>query len=268
MRATSNLARLDASKTRLSVHVHDGTLEGMRTILARANPDLVFHVASRFVSQHQPGDVEPLIESNVMFAVQIAEAMSLHGVRNLINIGTSWQNYEDKDYSPVCLYAATKQATEALLQFYTETGRLRVITLRLFDTYGPGDTRPKLLNLLRRIADSGESLDMSPGGQLQDMVYIDDVLDAFELAANRLRSGDAAPSEVFAVSSGHPVPLKEVVSSFAAAYGKPVAIRWGGRPYREREVMVPWSRGVPVPGWQPKVSLADGLKRIVRDQHV
>lgn len=34
------------------------------------------------------------------------------------------------------------------------------------------------------------------------------------------------------------------------------------RPYRKREVMVPWNKGENVPGWSPKVSLEEGIKQI------
>lgn len=262
MRPTTDLKLLEDVRGQLDVQVHDGTTQGMIDLVARVKPDLAYHVASRFVSQHVSADVEPLVLSNVLFGAQLAEALAVQKVPHLVNIGTSWQNYEDREYSPVCLYAATKQAMEAMLQFYVETGRLRVTTLRLFDTYGPGDPRPKLLSLLRRIADTGATLDMSPGGQLQDIVFIDDVVDALLLAGDRMRKGPgAAAMQVFAVSSGKPVPLKELVAAFADAYGRPVSIRWGGKPYREREVMVPWSLGTPVPGWSPRVSLEEGLRR-------
>jgi hypothetical protein len=36
-------------------------------------------------------------------------------------------------------------------------------------------------------------------------------------------------------------------------------INFGGRPYREREVMIPWQNGKVVPGWKPYVSLEAGL---------
>ena len=64
------------------------------------------------------------------------------GVKILVNTGTSWQHYENKDYSPVNLYAATKQSFEAILQYYVEVASLKAITLKLFETYGLDDPRP------------------------------------------------------------------------------------------------------------------------------
>lgn len=248
--------------TQITNHVHDGSTEGMVRCIAEAKPDVVFHLASLFLSQHVTKDVEPLIVSNVLFGNQLLEAMKVNEVRYLINTGTSWQHYNNEKYNPVCLYAATKQAFEALLQYYVESGSIKVTTLELFDTYGPDDPRPKLLHLLEKIAISGEALAMSPGEQMLDIVYIDDVIEAFLLAAKRLQSADSAIEEKYAVSSGKPVTLKDVVASFEEVTGKKLSIQWGGRPYREREVMLPWSLGNKLPGWVAEVSFEEGLRRM------
>jgi nucleoside-diphosphate-sugar epimerase len=187
--------------------------------------------------------------------------MMVNGVTLLVNTGTSWQHYASMEYNPVCLYAALKQATEAILRFYVESYNLRVITLKLFDTYGPGDNRPKLLNLLRRTALSGDTLDMSPGEQLIDLVYIDDVIDAFVIASERLQRGAVSVMEEYAVSSCSPLSLREIADEYSRASGYALNIKWGGRDYRTREVMRPWSGHKRLPCWQPKIDLVTGIMR-------
>ncbi len=268
VRPGSDISNLEEVRRDLEVVEHDGTTDGMLAIVEACWPDLAFHVASLVVAEHKPEDVEPLVTSNLLFPSQLAEAMAGlgagvgKGTGSLVNVGTSWQHFENRDYSPVCLYAATKQAFEALLQFYVETGRLQVITMKLFDTYGPDDPRPKLFSLLRRLAGSGEKLAMSPGEQLQDLVYVDDVTEALVMAGQRLRQGQVAGGgEVYAVSSGAPIALKDLVARFAEVAGQSLEIEWGGRPYRPREVMVPWSRGACLPGWRPRIGLEEGIGR-------
>lgn len=262
VRAGSNLDALANVEEQASLHIHDGSTEGLMRIMEGVKPDVVFHLASLFLAQHTPKDVAPLIESNITFATQLVEAMAQNKIRNLVNTGTSWQHFENKSYSPVCLYAATKQAFEALLQYYIEARSIKAITLELFDTYGPHDPRPKLLHLLGKIAASGEILAMSPGEQILDLVYIDDVIDAYMLSAERLLGTEGEVQEHYAVSSGQPLSLKDVVARFEKVTGKKLSIQWGGRPYREREVMSPWSLGKQLPGWTAKISLEEGLRRI------
>lgn len=255
LRASSSA---DGLPPQARVHRHDGGTLQLIDLMRAAAPQAVFHLASLFLAAHQPEDVERLISANLLFSTQLVEAMSACGVRQLVNTGTSWEHYQDQAYNPVCLYAATKAAFTALLRYYVEARALRVVTLKLFDTYGAGDPRPKALNLLKRVANEGVSLGMSPGEQLVDLVYIDDVLDAFMLAYEQMATQPAAMEE-YGVSSGAPLPLKELAALYARVSGKPLAIEWGGRPYREREVMLPWHSYRGVPGWRPKVGLAQGL---------
>lgn len=238
-------------------HSWDGSTAGACEAVAAARPDVVFHLASLFIAEHVAQDVEPLIAANVLAGVQIAEAALRCGCRSLVNTGTSWQYGGAGGYEPVCLYAATKQAFEDLLAYYVAAERFHVVTLRLYDTYGRSDPRPKLFAALQRCAASGVTLALSPGDQLLDLVHVDDVVRAFALAGERALGGDAA-LESFDVSSGRHVSLREVVALYTEAVGRPVPVAWGGRDYRRREVMVP-PPGRGLPGFTPAVSLEEGL---------
>jgi nucleoside-diphosphate-sugar epimerase len=257
-----------SAKRHISFHRHDGTTEGLAAILQNVRPDLVIHLASFFVPEHRAEDVAPLIASNLLFTAQLADAMVGAGVTRFLNTGTSWQHYQDRSYSPVSLYAATKQAAEALLQFYVEARGLRVLTLKLFNTYGSGDRRQKLFVLLKQAAETGVPLAMSPGEQRLDLVHIDDVVTAFLIASERLMRADAPAMESFAVCSRAALSLREVVANFERATGKHPPIRWGDRAYRSREVMSPWAGGEQLPGWSAKVSLFEGIRKMVESGDV
>lgn len=243
-------------------HVHEGSTEQLVRIVEKASPDVVFHLASLFLASHTVDDVARLVTSNVLFGCQLLEAMDANGVSRLVNTGTAWQHYDDKEYSPVCLYAATKQAFEALIQYYVEAKQLSCISLQLGDTYGPDDTRKKILPLLMKAVDRGDSLDMSPGEQYLDLVHVDDVIAAYLVAADRLLGGAEKGHQSYKVSSDSAVRLKELVRIVSAVIGKEARINWGSRPYRSREVMVPWRGGVPLPGWKSTVTLEEGVRQL------
>lgn len=243
-------------------HTHDGTTEGMIRLLSEARPHVVFHLASLFLAQHESKDINSLVLSNVLFGSQLLEAMRVNNVSNIVNTGTSWQHYNNEDYNPVCLYAATKQAFEDILAYYTEATSIKAVTLQLFDTYGPDDPRPKLFHLLAKTAKSKEALAMSPGEQLIDLVYIDDVIDAYLCAANLLSTLPAG-HQVYAVSSGKPLPLRELVSIYEHVSGLKLHIDWGKRTYRPREVMLTWNKGKIMPGWHPTIGLHEGIRKSI-----
>jgi nucleoside-diphosphate-sugar epimerase len=262
VRPQSDLLLLRAFRDSVSIHEHDGSTERMFAIMQAAKPSVVFHLASMFTAEHKAADIAPMIHSNVLFGTQLLESMVANGVSHLVNTGTSWQHFENKTYSPVCLYAATKQAYEMIVSYYTEALALKVITLKLFDTYGPDDPRPKLFSALRTMATGKKPMPFSPGEQLIDLVYIDDVVHAYLLAAERLQAGQVTQREEYAVSSGNPVRLRELVQCYERVTGVTLPIEWGKRAYRHREVMVPWNQGRWLPGWQPQIKLEEGIRMI------
>ncbi len=263
-RPGTDLELLGDRQGRIVVHSHSGSTQNMIEIVKDARPDVIVHLASLFVGEHKSTDLEELIKSNVLLSTQIVEAMSLNHVRQLINVGTSWQHYEDADYKPVNLYAASKQAFRSLLSFYVETCDLRVINLELFDTFGPNDRRDKLFNLLDRLRTTGETISMSPGYQKINLVHIDDVCDAFILALKRLRLDLVKGSETYSVCSDNSIDLRELVRVYESEANVKLNVKWGGRSYRAREVMRPWSRGVNLPGWAPRISLEKGIKMLLQ----
>jgi nucleoside-diphosphate-sugar epimerase len=263
VRNESNLDVLEGAVSHVTVHRHDGTTETMCRILKETKPTLVFHLASLFLSEHAPADVSRLLQSNILFGTQLAEAMTAAGVKLLVNTGTSWQHYQDRSYDPVNLYAATKQAFESVIEFYVQARGTRVITLKLFDTYGPKDRRRKLFSLLADAASKQQTLDMSPGEQNLDLVFIDDVVDGFCVAARLLLDGQVIGNRSYALSSLKPVRLKEVVAIYERVAGVTVPVRWGGRPYRAREVMHSWKTSEVLPGWTARFGLEEGIRRML-----
>lgn len=236
------------------MHTHDGSTGQLLSILREANPDIVFHVASLVLAEHTPESVEDLIHSNVLFSTQLAEALVRGGCKRLVNTGTSWQHYQTNDYRPVNLYAATKQAFEDILVYYHDAHDLSVVTLKLFDTYGPGDRRSKLIDILVQAAMSGEPLNMSPGEQIVDLTHVEDVAMAFLTAAGLLGESSEPLYESFFVC-GERYSIRELVKVVERATGRVVDVSFGGRVYRSREVMVPAPAGDELPGWHRAESI-------------
>lgn len=238
-----------------------GTAVALRDLLAPVAPSVCFHLATYFVAQHGKGDVEPLVESNVAFGTRVADALAGPAAPVFVNTGTAWQHAGGAAYQPASLYAATKQAFQDILRHYATSGGLRVVNLKLFDTYGPTDTRPKLVHLLLRAAQERTTLEMSPGEQLIDLLHVEDAVEAF------LASWRAAPSAgeaTFAAASGSARTLREVVALVGQVTGRELDVRFGARPYRAIEMFEPWDAGPRPPGWAPRTDLADGLAELWR----
>jgi nucleoside-diphosphate-sugar epimerase len=275
-------ARLDRVPDLVDVvtfHTVEAHAEQVAAVVADIGPDVTFHLATHFVAEHRPADIDALVESNIAAPTRLADALASGGRGvTFVNAGTAWQHVEGEPYRPKNLYAATKQAFDDVLRHYTERRQLRAVTLNLYDTYGPRDHRGKLLSALVGALRSGEPLAMGSGEQLVDFVHVDDAAIAFLHAADVARDPDDGTVPTFAISSGAissgaissgaissggPCRVRDVVELLGEVAGHPVPVRWGARPDRPGDMVTPWYAGAPLPGWRPTIGLREGLAALV-----
>jgi len=205
-----------------------------------------------------------MIEANIKFGTIILDCAVQTNIKWFINTGTFWQHYNNSDYSPVNLYAATKQAFEGIIKYYSENKMIDVKTLKLCDTYGPDDTRPKVFNLWKKYADTGEVLNMSAGEQLIDILHVDDIVDGFYILSILLNEKSILikNDDCFVLKANKRYTLKQLSEIFEESINKKINIEWGKLPYRKREVMEPYEKGIILPNWEQKIDLLDGIRTL------
>jgi len=271
VRPDARLDRIPDLVDTVVFHVDDGTTERLARAVRDAAPEASFHLATNFVAEHRADQVGALVADNVGFPARLADALADAGATSLVNVGTAWQHVDGAPYRPKNLYAATKQAFEVVLQYYTDRDLLRVVTVNVYDSYGPLDHRGKLLSHLVRSLRTGEALDMGSGVQLIDLVHVDDIAAALVGAADLLSDRSTADRSTtggvaqYAVSSGQPRTLRELVATLSSVAGTDVPVRWGARTDRAGDMTRPWTAGPPPPGWTPSVSLEAGLAALLAE---
>lgn len=251
-------------KQKINTFVYRDSPGKLNPFLEKEKFDGVIHLASLFLAQHKTEDIKGLVDSNILFGTILLEAAVKNNISWFINTGTFWQHYQNKNYAPVNLYAATKQAFENIAKYYIETSQINFVTIKLNDTFGPGDTRPKIFTLWKKISETGQQLDMSKGEQIIDISFIDNVIDGY-IQLIRLVSSDKnrkLSGKSFAISSNERMTLRKLAKTYEQATKKKLNINWGKRPYRPREVMIPWSKGKKIPGWRQNATLKEGIKNI------
>jgi nucleoside-diphosphate-sugar epimerase len=262
VRKNSDISKIDE---KAKVFRYDEKIDSLIEFFKTQHFDGLVHLASLFLVQHKTSDINQLLLSNIQFGTQLLEASKTSDVKWFINTGTFWQNYQNEDYNPVNLYAATKEAFETIAKYYTQTSNLIFTTIKLNDTFGKNDTRNKIFNLWAKIAKTGEVLEMSEGEQIIDISYIKDVVNAYEILIQHLNSNKAESfaNKHFVVTNTQKMSLKELSQLFEKVTNKKLNIKWGGRPYRQREVMIPWNKGETVPLWEQKFTLEEAIKRTI-----
>lgn len=237
-------------------------IEALAQYLTDHTIDCVYHLAGLFINCHIPSQVTALIDSNITFGTRLLEAMRLSGVSKIVAAGTTWEYFESDHPRSANLYAATKRAFADILAYYADAYDMRCLSLKICDTYGPNDVRPKLVNLLFRQIGASAPLDVTLGEQFLDLVYISDVVAGILAAGAQLDDVKPGFYEA-ALSSGSPLPVKDIVGTLESVLQKKLLLNFGGRPYGNREIFSPYSAGIPPLNWHPKVSLKDGFSAIL-----
>ena len=246
-------------------HVYSGETEEVLQAVKESRPDVTFHLASLFLASHGPHQLQDLVSANVLLGTQLLEALAEQPGAKFVNTGTSWQYFHSDTYRPTNLYAATKQAFQDILAYFVDARQLNAVTLSLFDSYGAGDTRKKLVSLLLDAAESGAALGMSGGKQIIDLVHVDDMCRGFLRAADLLCEAKQPASTVYALCGERRRTLQEIAAVVAKVSGRELHIEWGARPYREREVMQLWD-GPKLPGWSAQITLEEGITELLQER--
>lgn len=233
----------------------------LASALSAFAPDAVFHLAASQDLADTPDASDTLIDTNLAFGGRVLAAARASQSRAFVAAGT-YSSHADgtSAYAPQTLYAATKCAFGDLALHYRRNTELPTVILEFSDTYGPGDDRPKFMNLAASAARTRTRLDASPGEQILRPLHVDDVVSALVHAAHALLKGESL-DPVHSVAGTEPVTLKELVAALEQATALSVPIQWGARPYRSGEIMSPYA-GNGLPGWQPEIRLAVGLAEV------
>jgi nucleoside-diphosphate-sugar epimerase len=262
VRPTSSTESLKSWLDLVRVHTHDGSAKSMRAIVAASGADVVFHLAAMTPAEHKTSDLDALVGTNVLFATQLVDAMHREGVRLFVNAETFWQyRHGTEIYSAVCLYAATKQAFRDILAWYCDAHGIDAISLVIYDTYGSNDPRPKLLRLLQQALWADDAIDLTRGEQEVVLLHADDVARAFLRAAEILLAGQNSGLTTYGLHDQHRRTLRQLIELIEHSLQRKFKINWGGRNYRDREVMTPWMCPV-LPGWSPQVDIVTGVTNL------
>ena len=174
--------------------------------------------------------------------------------------------HEELPPHPVSPYGASKLAGEGYCSAYKRTFDVDTVILRFGNVYGPGSAHKSsvVAKFIRR-AMSGEMLEIyGDGTQTRDFIYIDDLIDAVMLAVTVHGIG----GEAFQIASSHETTVGEIAKRLVATIEEAgvSGIEIINAETRLGDVQRNYSDTTKACirlGWQPKVTLDEGLKKTV-----
>lgn len=263
--------RIDEIADHCVIHLADLTdAEAVMRAFRIAAPEWVFHLAAYGAYPHQR-DLSKALATNVAGLANIFDACKAHSVSTVINAGSS-SEYGLMDHPPTELecvepnsaYAISKVAATHLCRQVARTSKLEITTLRLYSVYGPFEEPKRFIPTLIVHGLEERLPPLVDPAVARDYVYVDDVVEAFLLAAGTPME---EPGAVFNIGTGRQVSIGETVETIREQLGIIDAPRWGSMENRSWDTDV-WvsnpSKAFEQIGWAAGTSFEDGLEQMTR----
>jgi len=253
------------------------TAEGWQVAVAGRGADLSAALAGCAAVVHlacatTPGRsrLHPAMErENLDLSLRLLEALQERPETQLVFLSSGGALYgnpatrpvaEDHPAAPLSPHAAGKAAVEAFIASHIAAGYAAAV-LRVANAYGPGQPEKPGFGFIRTLLDharSGQTMEVWGDGEtVRDFVFIDDVTNAIARALSR-----PDLSGTWNIGSGEGHSLNEVIALARAVTGRPIPVSHrAARQSDVRGVVLNITRARHELGWEPEVSLEQGLKQ-------
>ena len=260
---------------------------GLGAVFSRHSPDAVMHLAAESHVDRSIDGPTGFIETNVNGTLNMLEAarsywqaqgqpatFRFHHVSTDEVFGSLPNDptvlfTEDTPYAPSSPYSASKASSDHLVRAWHETYGLPIVLTNCSNNYGPYHFPEKLVPVLILNALAGKPLPIyGDGKNIRDWLYVDDHADALLLA---LEEGTVGRS--YNISGGNERTNLELAQTLCAIldglqprqsgnYADLIAFVTD-RPGHDARYAIDPSRIRDELGWQPSVTIDEGLKKTV-----
>jgi nucleoside-diphosphate-sugar epimerase len=241
----------------------------LSAVLDAAAPDWLFHLAAHGAYSWQV-NLEAIFATNAIATARLIDLACERGFEAFVQAGSS-SEYGFKDHppdeqewiEPYSAYAVSKAAGTHYGRAAAVSHGLHIATLRLYSAYGPWEEPNRLLPALAAYGTHGRLPPLADPDTARDYVFVDDVCEAFVLAAATSRPERGA---VFNVGSSCQTSLSELVALVRRELAIDEKPQWSTMPARSWDTTV-WvsdcTRIRAELGWEPRWSLEEGFQALV-----
>ena len=233
--------------------------------------DAVIHMAAHIGIPYSYQAPASFVLTNVVGTLNILEACRLAHIKKVIITSTS-EVYGTAQYTPIdeahplqaqSPYAASKIAADKLAEAYFKSFDLPVVTLRPFNTYGPGQSSRAIIpTILCQALSGAKEIYLGNLSPRRDLTYVEDTALAFVLALN----APAIVGRTIHFGQGTAVTIAQLAQRCLDVVGSQARILSTNERQRPENSEVQLLLCNPALaretlGWQPQVSLDEGLQR-------
>ena len=243
--------------------------QSVEKVVRKIRPEWIFHLAANGNYSWQ-NDLDQIIQTNFLGTVNLVEACLKIGFDTFVNTGSS-SEYGFKDYAPSehdwldpnSYYAVTKASTTLFCRYTAQKYNVHIQTLRLYSVYGPYEDPGRLMPTLIIKGLNGHLPPLVNPNIARDFVYINDVIDAYYLAAMK---PDKQFGAVYNVGTGAQTTLHSVIDVAQRVLNISEEPQWGSMKDRQWDTSIWIANNQEIKsklGWQPKYDFEQGFRKMV-----
>jgi len=234
--------------------------------------EVVFHLAALIGIPYSYEAPASYISTNVNGTLNLLEAAMKNGVNRFIHTSTS-EVYGTAQYVPIdekhplqgqSPYSASKIAGDKLAESFYSSFGLPVVTVRPFNTYGPRQSARAVIPTIISQALKSREIHLGSLDPVRDMTFVDDTVSGFIAAA----LSEDTVGKVINLGTGKGVSIGELAQIIFEILGGDFTIITEDKRIRpeKSEVMKLLSNNNlarEIMGWEPRVSLHEGLRQTI-----
>lgn len=251
-RSSSSLDRIKEFQSKIISY--DIDLVSLEIAFLENKIDAVVHLAAAY-GRNDESDFQ-LVQTNTLFPLNLLEESIKNGVKYFINTSSSLPHN-------INAYSRSKKHFNEWLMTKNEV--IHIIDLELEYFYGYGDSEWKFLTMiLKKLLHNEPSIDFTSGLQRRDFIYIDDVINAYDIVLSRIENIESGTK--ISVGSGLAYPIKDVVTLCKNLIkNSKTKLNFGAIPDRRGELdeLKADTSILNSLGWKCKYSLEYGLRELI-----
>ena len=224
----------------------------------------VIHVATLYRRQSEP--IFDLLNTNINLPVQLLELSGKYNVNLFLNTDSFFNNPK-YSYSYLSDYTLSKKHSLEWIKLLASSSSCKVVNMKVFHMFGENDAPGKFIPfIIKKIINNEPTLDLTPGNQTRDFIYVKDVVFAFEHVINFFL--DLRGYQEFEIGTGKSYTIKDFATAVKEVTNSKTVLNFGGLPYREGEIMESEVESFKLKDirWKPKFNLKESLRCYIKNQ--
>ena len=260
----SNISHLKDISNKLDIHYADlSKSKVLKNKIKKIKPDVLYHLATYGVNHNQI-ESDKIIKTNVFGTYNLYNSILEDSeISKIVNIGSCFEYgpkinkiKETSKTNPQSIYGISKVSQTNVAKFFHQQKNLPMVTLRIFNTYGPFENLNRLIPSMILSIMNNKKIHIKNPDDVRDFIFVKDVVDGIIRSSTIKESG-----EILNIGTSKEYKVKDVVKKLSKmtkydniVFHEKKIHEYGGK------IIANTDKSKRILQWKPRYTMNEGLK--------